>query len=235
MQLEELQQQWQRLDQKLDQSLALQTELLRQVRVRPVRRRIGRFAIWPAIDLLFSAGGLLIAGSFLGDHWRDWQLAAPALVVMCGAVALAIGSILQLNRVAELDWCGPVAEIQSGLERLRAIKIRQFKWIILCSPLVGFCALMVGLHWQFESLTDGRVQLLDRLDPWWIVGNYAFGVLFVPMGYFVARVLAQRYQGRRWWQAALDDISGKSLTAAGRDVEHWASLQEKAGSSAASV
>jgi len=52
--------------------------------------------------------------------------------------ALLAASIRQLERVAKLDWCGPVAEIQSSLERLRVVKIRQFKWIMLLSPLVGF-------------------------------------------------------------------------------------------------
>ena len=122
----------------------------------------------------------------------------------------------------------PVAEIQSSLARLRVAKIRQFKWIILLSPLVGFCGLMVGLYWFFGRLSDDRVNILDQLDPWWIVANYAFGVLFVPMGYFSARVLAERCHRHRWWQAVLDGISGNSLKAAALDVERWASLQQEA-------
>jgi hypothetical protein len=224
MQLEDLQQQWHQLDQKLDQSLALQTQLLRQVGVRPVRSRINRFAVWPAIDLLFGIGVALFAGSVLGDHWSDWHVAFPAAVVLAGAVALAIGSILQLQRISELDWSGPIAEIQRGLERLRALKIRQFKWIILWSPFVGFCAFLIVAHRGVELLSDDRGKLLDRIDPWWIGANYAFGVLFVPAGYYIARALAVRFNRQRWWQAVLDDLSGRSLTTAVRDIEHWASL-----------
>ena len=235
MQLDELQQQWQRLDEKLDRSLAIQSELLRQSGVRPVRRRIRRFVVWPAIDLLFAIGVLLVAGSILGDHWRDWALVLPALVVVGGAVALAVSSILQLKCIGELDWCGPIAEIQSGLERLRALKIRQFKWVILWSPLVGFCALMVGVQQGVEYLTVGRVQIVDRLDPWWIGANYAFGVLFVPAGYYIARALAARYHRQRWWQVVLDDLSGTSLKAAARDMQHWATLQASATEGVASV
>ncbi len=110
------------------------------------------------------------------------------------------------------------------IERLRALKIRQFKWIILWSPLVGFCALIVGAHRGVEYLTADRVHILDRLDPGWVAANYAFGVLFVPVGYFVARALATRFHRRSWWQAALDDLSGRSLKSAAREIEHWASL-----------
>jgi hypothetical protein len=236
MQLEELQQKWQRLDEKLDQSLAIQTELLRQSGVRPVRRRIRQFAVWPAIDLAFGAGVALFAGSVLGDHWRDGQLAAPALVLLGSAVALAISSVLQLRHVAELDWCGPIAEIQSALQRLQTLKIRQFKWIILCSPLVGFCALMVALQWPFaEGYVPRRIHIMDRVDPWWVLGNYAFGILFVPVGYFVARFLSQRYQRQQWWRAAVQDISGNSLKSAVRDCEHWASLLGPKNGSRAAV
>ena len=198
--------------------------MLRQTGVQPVRSRVRRFAVWPAIDLLFSIGVLLMAGAFVGDHWRDLQLVLPALVVVAGATALGVSSILQLQRVGELDWCGPIAEIQRGLEKLRGLKIRQFKWVILCSPLVGFCALIVGTHRGVEYLTADRVHILDRLDPGWVAANYAFGVLFVPVGYFVARALAARFHRRSWWQAALDDLSGRSLKSAAREIEHWANL-----------
>lgn len=228
MQLEELQQQWQWLDQKLDQSLALETELVRRVVMQPARRCVNRLAVWPAIDIVFCAGGLLLGGAFLSDHWRDWQLVAPASAVMIGLFALLADSIRQLQRVAALDWGGPVAEIQGSLERLRVAKIRQFKWIILLAPLVGFCGLMVGLHWLFGGLSDDRVNILHKLNPWWIGANYAFGVLFVPLGYLVARVLAKRCHSHRWWQAVLDDISGNSLKAAALDVERWANLQHEA-------
>lgn len=241
MQLEELQQQWQRLDQKLDQSLALQTELVRRVVMQPARRRVNRLALWPAlIDVAFSVCVLLLVGACLGDLWGDWRGVAPASVVMIGAIALLIISIRQLQHVAKLDWCGPVAEIQSSLERLRIAQIRKFKWIMLLAPLVGFCGLMVGLHWVFErfafskvgagELTDGRIkEILDTLTPW-IVGNYVFGVLFVPLGYLVARVLAKRCHGHRWWQAVLDGIAGNSLKAATRDFDRWASLQQETSS-----
>jgi hypothetical protein len=73
-----------------------------------------------------------------------------------------------------------------------------------------------------------RVNILDKLNPW-IVANYAFGVLFVPLGYLVARVLAERCHRHRWWQAVLD-ISGRSLKVAALDVERWASLQQEASS-----
>ncbi|HQR08333.1 MAG TPA: hypothetical protein PLN21_16005 [Gemmatales bacterium] len=224
MQLEELQQQWQRLDQKLDLSLAMQNELVKQVVMQPAQQRINRLAIWPAIDVAFSLGVLLLCGSFLGNNWQDTRLMIPAEVVMIGALALLISSVVQLNRIVSLDWTSPVAEIQKSLEQLRAIRIQQFSWVILLSPLVGFCALIVGLYWVLNWLSEGRVHILDKLDPWWVIGNYVFGLVFLPLGYYLARVLARRCQHQSWWQAVLDGISGMSLKRATIEVERWSSL-----------
>ena len=149
MQLETLQQQWQRLDQKLEQTLALQTELMRQVVMQPARRRLHRLAIWPALDIAFSGCVLLLGITFLSSHGHDWKQVMPAVVVMLGALGLLVSSILQLQQVSQFDWDGPVADIQARLEQLRVMKIQQFKWVILSSPLVGFCAFIVSLHWLF--------------------------------------------------------------------------------------
>jgi hypothetical protein len=224
MELEQLQLQWNRLDQKLDQSLTLERELVRRVVVQPAQRRVNFLAFWPAVDVAFCAFGLLLGGMFLSDHWRDWRIVVPAGAVMIGLFALLADSVRQLQHVAELDWSGPVAEIQGSLQRLRIARIRQFKWIILLAPLFGFCGLMVALDWLFGSLSGGRVGVHDKLNASWIVANYIFGVLFVPLGYLVAKALAQRYHRRGWWQAVLDDISGKSLKVAAGDIERWASL-----------
>ena len=66
MQLEELQQQWQRLDQKLDLSIALQTELVRQAVMQPARRRMNRLSVWPVIDTVFDFADLPAAMDHLG-------------------------------------------------------------------------------------------------------------------------------------------------------------------------
>jgi len=229
MQLEELQQQWQRLDQKLDLSLAMQNELVKQVVLQPARRRMNRLAVWPAIDAAFSLGVMLLCGAFLGSNWQETRLMIPAVVVMAGALALLISSAVQLNRISTLDWTGPVAEIQKSLEELRSIRIQQFSWIILLSPLVGFCALIVGLHWSLNWFSEGRVHILDKVDPWWVIGNYVFGLVFVPLGYYLARVLARRCRHQTWWKSVLDGISGKSLQQATIEVDRWASLGGRNG------
>jgi hypothetical protein len=226
MQLEELQQQWQRLDEKLERTVKMNGELLRLAVMQPARRRVNRLAFWPALDTAFCVVVLLFAGSFLGKHWNTPSLVGPASVMMIAAILLLNASIRQLILVSELDWSGTVVDIQSSLSRLRMAKIRQFKWIILLSPLVGFCGLILGLQWLLDRLPEPHF-ILDKLNLWWVAGNYAFGVLFIPFGQAVVGFLAKRFRGRGWWQRALSDISGSSMKKTKEELERWASLGDK--------
>jgi hypothetical protein len=223
MQLEELQHQWQRLDEKLDRTLKLDGELLRLAVTQASRRRVNRLAIWPALDIAFCLGILLLTGFFLSRHWNTWSLVSPASIVMIAAIMLLLDSIRQLDRVSKIDWSGMVVDIQSSLSRLRIAKIRQFKWIILLSPLVGFCGLIVGLQWLLDRL-PGPHFILDKFNPWWVASNYTFGVLFILFGHAVIRFLLKRYRYRGWWQRVLDGISGSSMTKARAELERWTSL-----------
>jgi hypothetical protein len=223
MELESLQEQWKRLDEKLERTLKLESELLRLAVTRPARRRIHRLAIWPAIDVALCVGALQFVGFFIVRHWNTWSLVAPASVLVSAAVLLLVDSILELERISKINWDGPVADIQSSLARLRIVKIRQFKWVMLLSPLVGFCGLVVGVQWLLDRLPEQHF-ILDKLNPWAVAVNYAFGVLFILFGHMVVRFLARQFGNRSWWQSALDGISGTSMNKARADVERWRNL-----------
>lgn len=226
MHLEELQQQWQRLEERLDRSLALESELVRQVVLQPARRRLNRLAIWPVIDLLFCVVGLIGVGGFLGDHFSDWRQSLPALVVQGGLVALLVASVWQLQRISELDWTGPVSELQGRLDRLRVTRIRQFQWVALLSPLMGFCGLLVGVQWLMERATGRPAGIVPLLDAGWVIANLVLGILWIPVGYLAARYLAGRFRGHSWWTRLLDGVAGETLKGAQADVNRWADLQQ---------
>jgi hypothetical protein len=218
MELDQLQERWRQLDQKLDRTLATNSAVLRQIGLQATRRRINRLAVWPVIDLAFGVGVLVVCGPFLGEHWPEPTLVLPALGLMVASVLFVIDNIRQLASASRVAWDGPIAEIQLAVSRLRLARIRQFKWIILLSPLLWLCVMTV-----VGELIVG-VNLIQTFDRVWVVANIAFGLLFVPAGVLIARALRQRWQHYPFWQNLLDNISGRSLCTAQQELKRWADL-----------
>jgi len=221
MELAELQERWRQLDQKLDRTLATNSTLLRQIGLQATRRRIDRLAVWPAIDLAFGALVLLVSGSFLGDHWSEPTLGLPALGLMVASVLIVIDNVRQLASASRVAWEGPIVDIQLALSHLRHARIRQFKWIILLSPLLWLCMMTVGGELVFG------VNVIQTLDRAWVVANIAFALLVVPAGVVIARALGRRWQHHPFWRNLLDDISGRSLATAQQELKHWAELGDE--------
>lgn len=219
-------QRWQQLEQKFERTLSAQNEILKQVMIRPARWRIRLMAIWPIMDLVLSLFMTVVCGGLLREHWRDVRLLIPAIVLIAGSVLLFADGIRRLRLVAAVDWSGPVASIQTSLERLRAAKLRHFKWVMLLAPLIGFCQLMVVLFWLADFVPGELATFLEKLDSKWVVANYVFGALFVPLGYFAAGILAKKCYHQAWLRSMLDGMAGNQLRAAAQDVARWASLQQ---------
>jgi hypothetical protein len=221
MELEQLQAQWRLLDQKVDQTLSIQKTLLRQTHLQSARRHLHLLAFWPVVDLAFAVVVVILSGSYLGDHWSTPSLALPSAALLIAAIVFVIGNLCQLADVGGIIWDGPIGSIQVAMSRLRRARIRQFKWAVLFSPLVWFCAMCVGSQMLFG------VNLIESFDRAWIITNIVFGVLFIPCGGAVARVLASHCDQSSWWKGALDRISGRSLAAAQRDLDQWTAFAQE--------
>lgn len=222
MELEQLQTQWHLLDQKLNRTLAMHSDVLRQMTVQRARQRVNRLTLWPVIDLIFGIAVLFSSASTLLDHGSRPMLAVASASLMLAAVVFLIDNVRQLVFVSEISWDGPIAQIQLPLSRLRHARVRQFKWVILLSPLLGFCMLIVGPMFLLG------VNVLESFNPAWIVGNIAFGCLFVPAGAMIIRALRKRWHDHAFWKSWMDDISGHSLVAAQRELRQWVELENEA-------
>ena len=224
MQFEDLEKHWQQLDNKLDQILASNNELLRHRFSNTAQHRVNRLAKWPYLDILFCGVVLFMSGSVLAEHFHRTAVAFPAAVLMVAAVALIIDSVRQLNSIASVDWSKTVVEIQVAVGELRVSKLRQLKWILLLSPLVGFCGLIVCLQWLLDWLPVQHI-IVDQLHLGWIIANYVFGILFLVFGVGILRFLSSRFKESVWLQKAFDGIAGSGLTKANEDLRRWAELQ----------
>jgi hypothetical protein len=219
MELQTLEERWLQLDKKIEENSSLLTALVKSTQERRADRLHRRLAFWPILDLAFGIVVLLIVGSFLGDHRLEASLSLPALAIMPAVIFLAIDNIRLLVLLADLSWDGPIASSQVMLSRFRQARIRQFKWIILLSPLLWICLSIVFAKKYFD------INIIESTDPWWVASNLAFGVFFIPGGIWIARSLSNRWRGTKFWQSVLDSISGRGVVAAQRELQNWAEIE----------
>jgi hypothetical protein len=224
--IDELQRHWQRLDDKVERSLRIQTKVVHQVALQPIRRRMARHLIWPIIDISFSLLVVLFSGSMIVKHLNQWLLLMMCGMVLFPAIILIIDNLRRVIRVANLNWGASLIEIQQSLLQLQVTQIRQMKWIILLSPLVGFCGFMLTLQWLLDQLSEPQF-ILEKLNFTWLVANLVFGLLFILVGHQLVRLAGNRFQHREWWQHAVSSLSGKALESSRKELDRWATLSQE--------
>lgn len=149
---------------------------------------------------------------WLGNAAADW-LHQPvafvsAVVLDVFAILLLINLGMQVATLRSLDYAGPVALVQSGLERLRLQRLRAARGIFAFALLAWVPLAIVGMRAVFG------VNVSGALDRTWLVANVAVGVAFVPIAIWICRLLEQRAGSNVAWQYVLRTISGSNLTAA---------------------
>src|SRR6185503_6427337 len=134
MTFEEMQEQWNRQDAKLETILHLNIAQLGATHFASMSAALDRVrrSIW--IELLINVAAVLMLGSFIGNNIDDLRYIAPAAVLHICAVVLVGACIRQLVALQRVDYAGPVVDAQRRLTRLRMSQIRLSKWTLLVAP-----------------------------------------------------------------------------------------------------
>jgi hypothetical protein len=150
--------------------------------------------------------------AWLGSAASDWVhepvAFVSAVVLDVFAILLLINLGMQIATLRSIDYAGPVALMQSGLERLRLQRLRAARGIFAFALLAWLPLAIVGLRAVFG------IDVSAALDRTWLVVNVAAGVAFVPIAIWICRLLETRAGSNAAWQYVLRTISGSNLTAA---------------------
>lgn len=219
MELDDLKTAWRELDQRLDDSHALNLRVLRELKLDKTRSALRRLAVLPLTDLLVDGIGALLLGSFLAGNLYVAKYAIPALVLQAAALLLLAASIRQLLRIARIDWAAPVVQIQRDLLELKAERIRTTQATLLFAPLLWTPLAIVAA----KGLAGFDLYLLG---PEVIAANLAFGLAVIPLVLWVARRFAGRLSPHLLQRLA-DDVAGRSLATALGHLEEIARFEDE--------
>jgi hypothetical protein len=220
MELDELRQKWLEHDRKLEISIRLNRQLLRDTYTRRAR-----FALWRLGAMLAAGCAFLLAlvgwlGVFIHQNRGVPEFVWPALALEVLAIATTVCLNRQIVLALRIDYDQPVAVIQKHIERLRKARIRYIQGICLGMTLVWAPIFMVVMKAALG------VDLWLAFDRTWLVANVLIGLAIIPVGIWFARRFA-RMSGGRLNQRFLNDLAGYNLNAASRFLADLARFEEE--------
>ncbi len=203
MELDELKEKWDEHDQKLDQSIRLNRQLLRETYTRRARFALWKLAAMLGAGSILTLGVVVWLGGFIAHNWFVPRFVLPGLALDLAAIATLAASIVQISLALTIDYNQPVALIQKRLETLRKIRIRNTQAILLTATLTWvpiFIVVMKGFLGVDVYRVFGTASLLI---------NVAFGLLVLVLGIYLGKKFGPR-MSRRF----LRDLAGYNLNAA---------------------
>jgi hypothetical protein len=197
MELDELKEKWAEHDRKLDQSLRLNRQLLREMYTRRTKFALWRLAAMLAAGSLFMLVVIVSLGRFIALNWSTPRISLPAIVLDLAAIAALTALIAQIGLATTIDYNQPVAEIQKRLETLRKFRVRYIQAIILTTWLAWAPIFIVVMRGVFG------------LGMRWILINVAFGLAVPALVIWVFQKFAPRMS-----RQFLRELAGYNLKAA---------------------
>jgi hypothetical protein len=208
MNLDELREQWADFDRKLQTSIRLNVQLLRESRWQKAGALWHRLSRVLVVELLINVALIVLLGVFMANEGGDWRFLAPAIALDVFAVALVIACGHQLAVLGKLDYSLPIVALQKKLETLRIERIRTNMVTLLLAPLAWTPLLIVTLRGMFG------VNAYEVLDTGWLAANLLFGVAVIPLMIWVAKRHADRWQRSPLVLRLLNDLAGRDLQTA---------------------
>lgn len=205
MELDELKQQWQALDRKLDRSIDLNLRLLTETRTRRTKLRLLPVLLWQPIQLAIGFAVAIFCARFWIRHVDSPVLLINALALHAFGIGLIVDAVVRMLIILRINFAAPVVTIQRYLAYLRHWEIRSFKcgWMIIWALLPAM--LIVG------------VKAVSGVDLWvswpaYVVWTTVAGAVGMLVSYLFDRWARDHvcgiYSGYsvRAAQAALDEI-----------------------------
>jgi hypothetical protein len=205
MDLDEMEQTWRAYDRKLDDSLRLNAHLLRTSTLERTRTALGRlrWRLW--VELAGAAAALLWTGSFTARHIADPRYSVLGAALGLCALGLVISTVWQMAAIGELDYGGPVLEIQSRLQAVRLRRVRDTQLALVLGPLLWVPVLLVVIKGAL------RVDAYALFPLAWILANVLLGVAVLAAALWASRRYAGRIEGSPRLRRLMHDLAGHNV------------------------
>jgi len=215
MELDELKEKWAEHDRKLDQSIRLNQQLMRETYTRRAKFALWRLAAMLGIGSMFMLVVIVSLGAFTARNWATPKFTIPAILLDIAAIAALAALNAQIGMALKIDYNQPIAAIQKRLETLRKLRIRYVQAILVSGALLWMPLFIVAMKGFFGA------DVYRLFATSWIVTNVAFGLVVLALGIW----LSKKFRPGAGYN--LDTASGFLATLAEFEQDGGYSAQER--------
>ncbi len=121
------------------------------------------------------------------------------------AISMVAGTIRVMAAAQQVDYEGPVAAIQSEIEKLRVLRIRLTQWGVLAGVVMWAPFAVVAVNAVIGVEVDSTA---------WLVANVLFGIALALLVYWLSKRFSDRLERSPFIKRMMREIGGRSLIAA---------------------
>jgi hypothetical protein len=203
--LDEMKAHWEEYDRKLDHTLRLNREVLRSSTLNRTQSELQKFARGMVIQAAIWFVIVAALGNFLSAHVAEPRIFFCALASAVYCAGMLAACIRMIAAAKQLDYAGPLAAIQTRIEKMRVFRIRATQAGVLAGIILWAPFFVVAV-----KATLG----LDPVSGTWLLANVGLGILFVPIAIRICRAYGSRLSRIPFIQQVVKDVAGTHLTAA---------------------
>jgi len=174
MDLEKLKTIWDNYDEKLDETLEINKDLNKILKMEKVRTKLRKFVIYRSLELLFAIIVISFLWDFAAFHINEIQFVIPAAILIIFFIFGITGIVRQIVTIWMIDYSATVLEIQKNLIRLETHGIQIIRFSILTLPFY-MAYLIIG----FEYFLG--VDIMNQFSKLWLTCNLIFSLLLIPV------------------------------------------------------
>jgi hypothetical protein len=181
MELDELKEKWAEHDRKLDQSIRLNRQLMRDTYTRRAKAALWRLAAMLALGSILMLVVIVSLGAFTARYWSMPKFTIPAILLDVAAIAALAALNAQIGMALKIDYTQPIAAIQKRLETLRLFRVRYIQAILVTAALLWMPLFIVAMKGFFDA------DVYRLFATAWIVTNVAFGFVVLALGIWLSK------------------------------------------------
>jgi len=205
MELEELKYLWSQYDDRLEQTLKVNSDLFKQVsfgKVKSLLTNLLASKVFESLTLLFF---LWLFTGFIADNISSMKFVLLAGTADFFVLAALISCIRQIYFILSIDYSEPVTTIQKKITLLKLNILWYIRFSFLCMPLF-----MLYIIIGFKMLFDADITRMSY-SSWWTI-PIIISLALIPLSIWVYRNVNYKNLNNFFVKLIFDMSGGKQVS-----------------------